>query len=143
MTTLLNIARPLTVGNDGAFSSDENISDLVKQNLKNLLLTQKGERVMRRSFGTSLTRLLFEQKTDQLKMSIAEEITGAVSTWMNYIVLDAITIVFSHESLPEKFRFLQDAQENEVKIIIEFRFNALSKTIREILDLTVEVAESV
>jgi phage baseplate assembly protein W len=135
----LNIARPLTIGDAGAFDADPDIAALIKQNLKNLLLTQKGERVHKRAFGTDLRHLLFEQKTDQLKLSIASEIVKAVSVWMNYVIVDAITVVYSGELFPDKFRYMQALNDNEVKVIVEYSFNVSSKTIKDILDLTVQI----
>jgi phage baseplate assembly protein W len=140
VSTLFNIARPLSIGDDGAFQSDLSINDVVKQNLKNLLLTQKGERVHKRNFGCNLNRLLFEQKTEQLKISIAEEIIKAVSNWANYIILDSISIFFSGDLISDKFRFLQPPEENQVKIVIEYHVDMNSKTIKDMLELTVEIA---
>lgn len=134
----LNISRPLIVGDYGAFDSDLTITDVIKQNLKNLLLTRKGERVHKRSYGNDIHRLLFEQKTEQLKISISEEIVKCVSLWMSFINIDSVTVIFSGDSVPDKFRYMADLKDNECKIVIEYSFNTSSKTIKDILDLAVE-----
>lgn len=140
--TLFNIARPLTDGQDGEgmFASDQNIEDVVKQNLKNLLLTQKGERVHKRNFGSNLRHLLFEQKTDALKTMITEDILKSVSLWTNYIIIDAINVIYYGEKVSDKFKYLQINDEKEVVVIIEYHYNILSKTIKDMLELTVETA---
>lgn len=138
MTVSLNISRPLTIGDSGAFDSDSTITDVIRQNLKNLLLTRKGERVHKRSYGNDIHRLLFEQKTEQLKISISEEIVKCVSLWMSFINIDSVTVIFSGDSVPDKFRYMADLKDNECKIVIEYSFNTSSKTIKDILDLAVE-----
>jgi phage baseplate assembly protein W len=140
-TISLNISRPLTIGDYGAFDSDSDISGVIRQNLKNLLLTRKGERVHKRSFGNDIHRLLFEQKTEQLKISIAEEIIKCTSLWMSFISISSITVIFSGESVPDKFRYMNDLKDNECKIMIEYSFNTSSKTIKDILDLSVEIED--
>lgn len=135
---MYNIARPLTIGDYGAFDSDESISDVIKQNLKNLILTRKGERVHKRSFGNNLHKLLFEQKTEQLKTLISEEIMKCVSLWMNYINIDSVTVLFSEDNL-SNYKHISNFGDNECKIIVEYSFNVSSKTIKDILEITVEV----
>lgn len=135
--TLYNIARPLSIGDEGAFSSDSDISSVIRQNFKNLLLTQRGERLFRRSLGSNIRHLLFEQKTEQLKISIAEDVVKTVSSWMNFLILDSINVLYSIDSVPLKFSFLQLPNENEVLVIIEYHFSVSSKTISDVLNLTV------
>ena len=47
-------------GNDGFFPRASSVKEQAASNLKNLLLTQKGERVGQPTFGSDLPRLLFE-----------------------------------------------------------------------------------
>jgi len=54
-------------------------------NLKNLLLTRKGERFEQPNFGTDLLNALFEPNTSELKTFIEETITTAVAFWLPYI----------------------------------------------------------
>lgn len=142
-TSTLNISRPLEISNDGAFSSDPDISALVRQNLKNLLLTRVGERVHRRNFGCKLLNLLFEQKTTALKTAISEEIIRATSIWLNYITILQIFVLYYGDKVPSGINVVELPQENETLIIISFKFQASSQTISDILQLKVEVAEPI
>lgn len=63
-------------------------------NIKNLLLTGRGERYLLHQFGTSLKYLLFEQQTDELKIAIDEEIRESVNRWLPYISIQKVTIDF-------------------------------------------------
>ena len=66
-------------------------------NIKNLLLTAKGERVMQPNFGSRLRELLFEQYTEDLSSRIQEEIQEAISTWLPYINIASVNIIQSDE----------------------------------------------
>ena len=56
-------------------------------NLKNLLFTVPGERVMQPLFGTELRSSLFEQNNDLLKAQIQESLLRAVDFWLPYITI--------------------------------------------------------
>lgn len=54
-------------------------------NLKNLLLTRKGERLFEPLFGTDIYRSLFENNTELLRSNITNSISSAVEFWLPYI----------------------------------------------------------
>ena len=95
-------------GNDGFFPRASSVKEQAASNLKNLLLTQKGERVGQPTFGSDLPRLLFEQRTDDISDSIDETIREAISNWLPYIEVSDIQTIFS------------DTKPNEVNVILEF-----------------------
>ncbi len=95
-------------GNDGFFPRASSVKEQAASNLKNLLLTQKGERVGQPTFGSDLPRLLFEQRTDDISDSIDETIREAISNWLPYIEVSDIQTIFS------------DTRPNEVNVILEF-----------------------
>ena len=77
----------------------ENFYDILEEdeyqvisNLKNLILTRRGERIMQPLFGTNLQDSLFEQNTAQLKNNIADSITSAINFWLPYVVVENLTI---------------------------------------------------
>ena len=55
----IGITLPFRRGNNGFFAQSYRTIDQVKSNIKNLLLTSKGERLMHPNFGTGLQELLF------------------------------------------------------------------------------------
>tara|TARA_R100001443_G_scaffold115239_1_gene132567 strand:+ start:1257 stop:1844 length:588 start_codon:yes stop_codon:yes gene_type:complete len=59
--------------------------DQAVDNLKNLLLTQKGERVYHPRFGTRLRESLFEPNYPTLVAYVEKEIREAISFWLPYI----------------------------------------------------------
>ena len=89
----LPVQRGNTVYFNQAFSSFEQ----AKTNLKNLLLTRKGERIMQPNFGTGLHELLFEPMTDEFETKLQETITKNVNYWLPYINIEEIDIEMTDE----------------------------------------------
>ena len=89
----------------GKFKSTYTTIDQARTNLKNLLLTIKGERVFQPDFGTNLYKVLFEPNTEFLRDNIKEEIKGSVSKWTPYINLESINV---------------SGQENTVRVNINY-----------------------
>lgn len=62
-------------------------------NLKNLILTRKGERLMQPEFGTTLYNSLFEQNTDILIESIKQDLENNIKYWLPYIIINKLDVV--------------------------------------------------
>tara|TARA_Y100000310_G_C20557874_1_gene751489 strand:+ start:409 stop:867 length:459 start_codon:yes stop_codon:yes gene_type:complete len=55
---------------------------LLMNNLKQLLLTEKGERVMLPSYGVSIRKYLFEPFDEDTFMGIKDEVLSAIETYL-------------------------------------------------------------
>jgi len=104
------ITLPLRRGETGFFEQAFVSFEQAKSNLKNLLLTKKGERVMQPNFGTGLHSLLFEQIDDNLESKIQETITKNVNYWLPYVNIKNIDVEMTNE--------LKD--QNRVNLSLEF-----------------------
>lgn len=62
-------------------------------NLKNLLLTRKGERVMQPKFGTDIQSILFEQNTDDLASNLETALSDDIEFWLPYIKVISLDIL--------------------------------------------------
>ena len=91
------ITLPLKRGNTGFFEQSFSSFEQAKTNLKNLLLTKQGERVMQPNFGTGLHSLLFEQMTDDFENKLTETITKSVGYWLPYINIEEVDIKMTDE----------------------------------------------
>ena len=107
----IGITLPLQKGNGGYFAQSYQTSEQVKSNIKNLILTRKGERLMHPTFGTDLYNTLFNQNTDDLESEIERSIDRAIQEWMPYISIDEIlvdqsntnrAVSYTHLTLPTK-----------------------------------------
>jgi phage baseplate assembly protein W len=88
----IGITLPIQRGNGGFFAQSYQTSEQVKSNIKNLILTRKGERLMHPNFGTDLYNTLFNQNTDDLESEIERSIDRAIQEWMPYISVDEILV---------------------------------------------------
>lgn len=104
------ITLPVKNGEGGFFEQAFTSFEQAKSNLKNLLLTKKGERVMQPNFGTGLHSLLFEQIDDSFEEKIQETITRNVSYWLPYINIKSIDVEMTNE--------LKD--QNRVNLSLQF-----------------------
>jgi len=77
------------------YKLNKTYKELIAQNLKNLLLTSPGERVMEPRFGAGLRRYFFEPMLPETFMEIKESIFEQVQVYMPFI--EIIEVGF-HES---------------------------------------------
>jgi phage baseplate assembly protein W len=100
---------------NGIFSVNFTTLNQAKDNLKNLILTRKGERLMQPEFGCDVWKVLFEPLDGEAVERVIENtIVEAVSIWLPYLNID--TIVFDYD-------------ENDIdnhRIILDIKFSLIS-----------------
>ena len=79
-------------GVDGWFKSTETTIEAVKNNIKMLLMTNKGERLMQPNLGLNLRQYMFEQFTDELRITIENEIVDTFKFWLPFVQLRDLVI---------------------------------------------------
>ena len=72
-------------GKEGYFTSTTTTIEAVKNNIKNLLSTHKGERYLQPNIGLNLRNYLFEQFTDELRLSIENDILDTFNFWLPFV----------------------------------------------------------
>ena len=82
---------PLDHSQEGFFYKTKTILEQAKANMRNLLLTSLGERVMQPEFGSTLMDVIFNQGTD-VENDIDEAIREAVSNWLPYVLINEINM---------------------------------------------------
>jgi phage baseplate assembly protein W len=88
----VGIKLPLIGKNGNLFDLSYSTEEQVISNLKNLILTRQGERIMEPLFGTKLQDSLFEQNDSLLKESLENSILQAVAFWLPYITITKLNI---------------------------------------------------
>ena len=106
----IGITLPLTFG-ESTFEQSFQTKDQIKSNIKNLLLTKRGERILQPQFGSGLQSLLFEQNVDDLEGKIEDTINESLEQWLPYVTAEEIDI----ESTDE----LRD--NNKINVSIKFK----------------------
>jgi phage baseplate assembly protein W len=89
----------------GVFNKTYSTKDQIKSNLINLLLTDKGERIMNPEFGADIRRSLFEN------------ITNDSVELLQFKIIDAISI------------FVPEIELGNVEVIPDFDYNTLNITV--------------
>ena len=89
----IGIQLPFSNSSDRLFTLSYSTQQQTLSNLRNLVLTRKGERIMQPRFGTDLYDSLFENITESLISNIKLSISDAVNYWMPYVNLDEITVL--------------------------------------------------
>ena len=87
----IGVRFPLDHSQEGFFYKTKTILDQAKSNMRNLLLTSLGERVMQPEFGSTLMDVVFNQGPD-VENDIDEAIREAVSNWLPYIIINEISM---------------------------------------------------
>ena len=106
----IGITLPLNFG-ENTFEQSYFTKDQVKSNIKNLLLTKRGERILQPEFGSGLQELLFEPNVDDLEGRIEDTINESLEQWLPYVTAEEIDIESTNE--------LRD--NNRVNVSIKFR----------------------
>lgn len=85
----IGIKTPLRLGEKtGIFDMHTSLLDQISDNLKNLLLTNNGERVAFYDFGANLRRLTTEfEAQEDFDSAAMDSIRSAVGRWMPYVDL--------------------------------------------------------
>ena len=76
----------------GVFVSSYSTLEQSVSNLKMLLLTRLGERIMQPGFGTTIQSTLFENLGSGTRQALDDSITGALERWLPYMILEELDI---------------------------------------------------
>src|SRR4051812_49239768 len=98
MSIGLTIPFSKSTGSLGYFQATDDELSAAGENVKSLLLTNWGERPMRYSMGCNFREFLFEPLRDEeLRNRIADRIGSQLSTWLPYVVMDELNVLFASE----------------------------------------------
>jgi phage baseplate assembly protein W len=112
---------------NGVFATNYTTINQAKDNLINLIMTRKGERIMQPDFGCDIHRLIFEPiYGEDIKDRVVDSIENAVALWMPFISIDNIEFPFDDE----------DIDNNKLNVSIEFSLR-LNPNIRETIEVTI------
>ena len=114
MASGLTPSLPLTFGDAANYNLIQTYEKLIRQNLKNLILTVPGERVMDTSFGVGLRSFLFEHNDSSTYSEISARIHNQVKKYMSFI--DIVDINFTTDV----------RNENSVYITVDYIIIPLS-----------------
>jgi len=79
-------------GKEGYFASTSTTIEAVKNNIRNLVNTHQGERLMQPNLGLNLRNYMFEQFTDETLLSIQNDIVDTFVVWLPFVEIRDIQI---------------------------------------------------
>ena len=97
--TYIGLELPLTHTQEGYFKRTKTALEQAKSNIRNLLLTNKGERLGNPTFGTNLLSLVFTQENTDLEARVEEEIRASMAEFLPFINIVSIETNFSEENM--------------------------------------------
>ena len=124
---VLGIGINRTSDSNGVFAVNYTTLTQAKDNLKNLILTKKGERLMNPNFGCDIWGLLFEQINEEtIGTKIESSILDAVGTWLPYLNIEQI--IFDYNEA--------DIDTNKISVDVKFSLKS-NTTLTELLSVTI------
>ncbi len=104
-------------GSLGIFHVTEDEFDALNNDIRSLLITNWGERVMHYNFGCNLREFLFEQKrNEELKARIAERVTTQFDMWLPFLRVVQLNILFTEDR--------PDIAENTIGVSIVYELES-------------------
>tara|TARA_B100000287_G_scaffold111933_1_gene104309 strand:+ start:691 stop:1143 length:453 start_codon:yes stop_codon:yes gene_type:complete len=88
----VGIDLPLVNANGKLFSQTYLTIDAAKANLKNLVLTRRGERPFQPELGTSIYDFLFDNNIPEMLAKIETELSDAIAFWLPYIDIKLLDV---------------------------------------------------
>ena len=107
------------------YAMNEKLKDVVTQNLKMLLLTSPGERVMDPEFGAGLRRQLFKMKVQGLETDIRGIIYQQVNKYMPYVEIPSIEFA--------------DIPENPHALVVVIHYIVPSLSLKDVIDINISL----
>ena len=98
-------------GAEGYFKSTESTIESVKNNIRSLLLTNSGERLMQPTIGMNFKKYLFEQFTEDLQDKVKSEILDKFNFWLPFVNITNVDVSMNK---------LDSIGQNEMNIKVSF-----------------------
>ena len=96
----------------GYFATTKTTMDAIKNDIRLLLMTERGERLFQPFLGMNIRRFLFEQITDDTAIEIENDIVDTFQTWLPFVELRDINVD------------LGDQDRNKISINITFNIRS-------------------
>lgn len=126
------IVTPVTFndGDDGIIKTRFNPADQIKDNFRNLILTNKGERLGRYDYGCDLRRMVTELNSfEEFEQEVMKNILSSTKKYMPMIDLDSFNSEYNDDS---------NLELKNVKITVIYNIPLLGLTSQK-LDITLYV----
>ena len=120
---------------DGFFATTSTTIEAVKNNIRNLLQTNEGERFFQPNLGINLRTILFEHITNENLIAIQDAILDKLEFWLPFVEVRDIQVLNTEN--------LTDIGVNEIRVKILFNIKRDPNTLDSItLDFSSDINET-
>ena len=81
-----------SLGTEGWFASTTTTIDTVKEDIRMLLMTEKGERILQPNLGIGIRKYLFLPFEEETEIQIHNEIASTLSNWLPHVEIKRLDI---------------------------------------------------
>ena len=119
-------------GLDGFFATTSTTIEAVKNNIRNLLSTNEGERFFQPNLGLNLKKLLFEHITNENLLGVQDAILDKIEFWLPFVEVRDIRVLSRNNTT--------DIGANEIRVKILFNIKQDPNTLNSVtLDFSSDV----
>jgi phage baseplate assembly protein W len=118
-----SVRLPITLDDTDGFGMIKDIQEMIRQNLKMLILTNPGERMMDPNFGVGMKQFLFQTYSENVYAEIDSKIREQVSIYIPAVKIQDV-----------KFYSIEE-DSNILKFRLVYSIPAIA--INDLLDLTI------
>ena len=114
---------PLSRDFEDGYSLNKTLKDVARQNLKMLILTAPGERIMIPDFGVGLRNYLFENATEEVLYDLKNRIIEQAKEFLPYITINSVN--FQQEAIDTNGLSLEPSlTSNYLHVVIDFTIDS-------------------
>ena len=96
-------------------------------NLKNLILTRKGERPFQPEFGTEVYSLLFENMSPSVGDDLESSLRSDIKYWLPYVIVDSIDVTTDEDrhriNIVLQVRITENGANTNITILVSEQGN--------------------
>ena len=120
---------------DGFFATTSTTIEAVKNNIRNLLQTEEGERFFQPNLGIGLRKLLFEHITEENLLGVQDVILDKLQFWLPFVEVRDIQVLSKKNST--------EIGVNEIRVKLIFNIKQDPNTLDSvIMDFSGDIMES-
>ena len=120
---------------DGFFATTSTTIEAVKNNIRNLLSTNEGERFFQPNLGLNLRKLLFEHITNENLLGVQDAILDKIEFWLPFVEVRDIQVLNRENDT--------DIGTNEIRVKILFNIKQDPNTLDSVtLDFSSTVTDT-
>ena len=119
---------------DGFFATTSTTIEAVKNNIRNLLQTEEGERFFQPDLGLGLKSLLFEHITSENLFGVQDAILDKIELWLPFVEVRDIQVLSRDDTT--------DIGMNEIRVKIDFNIKQDPNTLDSVtLNFSSDITE--